>query len=178
MSRSTLFSGPRGGILAILVLFGVALLANWLDAPEPPIAGLGRASDGDSLRLDGARIRLIGLDAPELAQLCDGERRGSWPCGAVARERMAELLSAGPLDCQPQGRDRYDRVLARCTVNRADIAATMVSEGLAVSSGDYWREEAAARAARLGIWDGDFEIPADWRDEHARPSGFLGWLGL
>jgi endonuclease YncB( thermonuclease family) len=52
----------------------------------------------------------------------------------------------------------------------------MVSEGLAVSSGRYWTEEASARHDRLGIWAGDFDAPRDWRDDHPRPQGAWGWL--
>jgi endonuclease YncB( thermonuclease family) len=52
----------------------------------------------------------------------------------------------------------------------------MVSEGLAISSGRYWTEEAAARQRRAGIWAGGFDTPRDWRDDHARPQGAFGWL--
>ena len=178
MSRSTLFSGRRGAVLAIIILAGVALLANWLDAPLPPIAGNARVSDGDSFHLGDDRVRLLGLDAPELAQDCARAGGGRWPCGQQARNRMAELLASGPLDCRPEGRDRYERLLARCSVDGADLGAIMVVEGLAVSSGDYWNEESAARSAWRGIWAGAFDRPSDWRDDHARPSGLLGWFGL
>ncbi|MCS6760124.1 MAG: hypothetical protein MO852_15225 [Candidatus Devosia euplotis] len=70
MNRSTAFSGRRGIILVILVLAAAALLADWLDPPLPPVIGVGRASDGDSFRLGSERVRLLGLDAPELAQQC------------------------------------------------------------------------------------------------------------
>ena len=178
MYRSTVFFGRRGTILAILVLAGVALLANWLDTPLPAMAGKGRASDGDSFRLGEDRIRLLGLDAPELAQDCAGANGASWPCGRVARDRMASLLAAGALDCRPEGHDRYDRLLARCSLDGVDLGATMVAEGLAVSAGDYWSEQNAARAAGRGIWAGGFDTPADWRVDHPRGNGLLGWLGL
>lgn len=84
----------------------------------------------------------------------------------------------GPVACRPEDRDRYDRLLARCSVGDDDLGALLVSEGLAVSSGDYWREEQAARSARLGIWAGGFDRPSDWRDDHPRPQGLLSWLGL
>lgn len=161
----------------MLVLAGVALVAAWLDPVQPPVIGKARVSDGDSFWMGEQRIRLLGLDAPELSQQCEEADGASWPCGRAARDRMASLL-AGPVDCVPEQHDRYQRLLARCTASGRDLGAVMVSEGLAVSSGDYWREEQAARSARLGIWAGSFARPSDWRDDHARPEGILGWLGF
>ena len=165
-------------MLAIVVLAGVALIAARLDPPPPPVAGTARASDGDSFRLGEDRVRLLGLDAPELGQQCTDRGGAAWPCGRVARDRMTALLAGGPVDCRPEDRDQYDRLLARCSVAGRDLGAVMVAEGLAISAGSYWQEEQAARASALGIWAGGFERPKDWRDDHPRPQGFLGWLGL
>jgi len=178
MYRTFHFSGRRGAVLAILILAGVALLADWLDAPLPAVAGAGRVSDGDSFRLGDERVRLLGLDAPELNQHCATVDDPRWPCGRAARDRLASLLAGGPVDCQPDGHDRYQRLLARCQVNGLDLGATLVGEGWAIAAGDYGAEQAAARAARRGIWAGGFDKPADWRDDHPRPSPFLSWFGL
>ena len=154
----------------------LALVAAALDRPPPPVSGLARASDGDSFRLGNDRIRLLGLDAPELAQDCTAESGEPWACGRAARARMAELLAAGPADCRPEEIDQYGRLLATCSIDGRDLGATLVAEGLAVSSGRYWTEEEAARNARLGIWSGDFAAPRTWRDDHPRPQGISGWL--
>ena len=163
-------------MLALVILAGAALLAAALDPPMPPVSGQARASDGDSFRLGDTRIRLLGLDAPELAQQCEAADGRSWSCGRTARDRMAVLLSSGPVDCQPDGTDQFDRVLATCTVRGRDLGATMVAEGLAISSGSYWTEEAAARQAKLGIWAGGFDTPRNWRDDHARPQRWFWGL--
>ncbi|WP_245622309.1 thermonuclease family protein [Devosia epidermidihirudinis] len=152
------------------------MAAAWLDTPPPPIAGMARASDGDSLRLGDERVRILDIDAPELAQNCTETNGRVWSCGKAARDRMAALLASGIVDCRPEGKDQYGRLLARCVVGGRDIGATMVSEGLAVSYGGYAREEAAARKARLGIWGGDFDAPKAWRDDHPRPQGIMNWL--
>jgi endonuclease YncB( thermonuclease family) len=152
------------------------LVAAALDRPPSPVSGRGRASDGDSFRLGDDRIRLLGLDAPELAQACTNADGRNWPCGRVARDRMADLLAAGPADCRPEDVDQYDRLLATCLVAGRDLGGVMVAEGLAVASGRYWTEEAAARRDRLGIWAGDFAAPRTWRDDHPRPQGISGWL--
>lgn len=159
-----------------MILAVLAVIAAALDSPPPPVAGMGRVSDGDSFRLGDDRIRLLGLDAPELAQACTDAGGRTWPCGRIARDRMAELLAAGPADCRPEDVDQYERLLATCMVAGRDLGATLVDEGLAISSGRYWTEEATARDARRGIWAGDFDAPRTWRDDHPRPQGAWGWL--
>jgi endonuclease YncB( thermonuclease family) len=151
--------------------------AAWLDPPPPPVSGAARASDGDSFVLGDDRIRLLGLDAPELRQQCQDETGVDWACGASARDHMAGLLGGGEVRCTPEDKDQYDRLLARCTVGGADLGASMVSAGLAISAGDYGREEQAARQARRGIWRGGFERPADWREDNPRGGGF-GFMRL
>jgi endonuclease YncB( thermonuclease family) len=165
-------------LLAIIILAGLALVAARLDPPPPPVAGNAHASDGDSFRLGDDRVRLLGIDAPELAQDCAAPDGTDWPCGRAARDRMAALLSGGAVDCHPEDKDQYDRLLARCSIGGQDLGELMVAEGLAIAAGLYWREEAAARTAGRGIWAGGFDKPADWRDDHPRPQGILGWLGL
>lgn len=168
-----LFRGRGGALLAIIVLAAVAYAAASLDKPLPPVVGQARASDGDSFRVGDQRIRLIDLDAPELAQTCTDAAGQSWPCGVVARDRMARLLAAGPVDCAADDHDQYGRVLAICTVAGTDIAEVMVAEGLAISSGSYWREEQSAKSGKLGIWAGSFELPHDYREAHPTSRHFL-----
>ena len=153
-----------------------ALVAAALDQPPPPVCGLGRASDGDSFRLGDDRIRLLGLDAPELTQDCADADGRLWPCGRAARDRMAQLLAAGPADCRPEDIDQYDRLLATCSVAGRDLGATMVAEGLAVSSGRYWAEEAPPATIGWASGPATSTAPRDWRDDHPRPQGAWGWL--
>ncbi len=71
------------------------------------------------------------------------------------------------MTCEDLGRDRYDRIIARCTVAGEDLGEWMVSQGLALAyrrySLDYVDEEADARAAQRGIWAGGFVKPWEWR---------------
>ena len=156
-------------MLAIFVLALCAVVAAMLDTPLPPVAGAARASDGDSFRLGEERVRLLDIDAPELRQSCTDAAGRGWPCGKQARDRMAALLRRGVVDCRPEGRDRYDRLLARCSVGGQDLGAALVGEGWAIASGDYGREEAQAKQRRAGIWAGGFDLPRDWRNDHAQP---------
>lgn len=150
----------------MLLLFGgAAYLAARLDPLPPRFSGVARAADGDSLALRGDRIRLLGIDAPELDQICWDADGAEWPCGRAALRRLSELIGGAETSCQPEGTDRYGRTLATCTAADRDIAAALVAEGLAIGSGEYEREESAARSTKLGMWRGRFVDPRQWRDE-------------
>ncbi len=71
------------------------------------------------------------------------------------------------MTCEDLDRDRYKRMVARCTVAGEDLGAWMVSQGLALAyrrySLDYVHEEADAQAVRRGIWAGDLRGYAAWQ---------------
>jgi endonuclease YncB( thermonuclease family) len=79
---------------------------------------------------------------------------------------MASLVAGGEVACRADGRDVYGRPLADCRVGDLDLGRAMVIAGLAVADGNFAGEEAAARLARRGIWNGSFTRPAIWRREH------------
>lgn len=91
---------------------------------------------------------------------------------------LRRLVSSGKVVCEGYERDRYERLLARCSVNGKDIGAALVEAGWAVAYGDYDREEAMARRARKGIWDGTFDAPRDWRARHGGPADETREAGL
>ena len=159
-------------IVGVVLLVAAALVAAWLDPLPPRFSGTARASDGDSLVLQGDRVRLIGIDAPELDQVCWDAAGAEWRCGRAAREELVKRLAAGPVECQTRGEDKYGRTLARCSVADADLGAHMVGQGLALSTEGYGAEQATAKSDRKGLWQGRFVDPRTWRDEG--PSGDPG----
>nr|WP_281432996.1 thermonuclease family protein [Microvirga terrestris] len=129
--------------------------------------GRAQVTDGDTIRIGEARIRLKGIDAPEMEQRCSKDGR-SYACGVSARRALIDLVSGETVRCRAIGRDRYQRILARCTVHGIDIGTQMVENGWALSYGrDYDTEEARAHERGLGLWEGEFERPQDWRREHS-----------
>lgn len=154
-------------VLVAAAVAGAALLyERW--PGEAAIAPLPASSytavDGDSLRAGGEDIRLMGIDAPELSQRCSRNGR-EWACGRAAHERLKELVARGEVRCTAEGRDRYGRTLARCSAGGADIGETLVREGLALDymQGGYAPTERDARAARRGVWAGQFDRPQEHR---------------
>lgn len=120
-------------------------------APAADAWGQVTVTDGDSLVLSGKRIRLHGIDAPELRQSCaDG-----WPAGALARAALAAVIDRRPVECSPVTLDRYGRTVARCTAGGRDLGAAMVAAGMAYAftrySVEYEPQERAARARGLGV---------------------------
>jgi endonuclease YncB( thermonuclease family) len=139
-----------------------------------------RVIDGDTIavRRDGVerRIRLYGIDAPELEQTCTDGSGAAYPCGARAAAYLTRLLATGPLVCWRRDVDRYGRDVADCTVMTTggapvQVSAAMVLAGQAVdyvrySGGAFRREQEAAKAAHSGIWAGPFDLPWEWRAAH------------
>jgi endonuclease YncB( thermonuclease family) len=162
------------GWLFLLAMFLVAIFLSFYSDEKVNIQNLnGRAtaSDGDSLRLNGERIRLLGIDAPELYQNCKAKNGRNWECGRVSHKRMSKLIKGQRVVCSSNEVDRYDRLLAKCTVLDKDIGGILVLEGLAVSyrgSGDYLGEQRSAKKNKLGMWAGEFENPQDWRRNNPR----------
>jgi len=86
-----------------------------------------RVIDGDSLACGSERVRIVGLDAPEIRARCPAEYR----LAVQARARLAVLIAAG-VTLHPQGRDRYRRTLAVVRDRSGpDVAEVLIEEGLA-----------------------------------------------
>lgn len=170
------------GLLLAFVFLGALIAAKLDDAASVRLDGPFVAIDGDTLAVGAERLRLEGLDAPEVRQVCQDTSGVDWACGSEAQAALERLTSAASAVCSGSSRDRYDRLLVRCRDGALDINAQMVRIGLAVASGDYRSEEGEARQASQGLWAGSFERPRDWRvrhgimDDPAAAEGILAWL--
>jgi len=136
------------------------------------VTGRATVFDADTIRVDGQRIRLHGLDAPEYHQLCADAREQSYTCGKAAARALRKFIGTAPVTCQPRAIDRFGRAVARCFVRDESVNAWLVRQGYALAyrrySGDYVPEEMEARNAKRGLWAGAFEAPWKWRNDHRR----------
>lgn len=135
-------------------------------AGSQPIYGIAVAGDGDSITIRGERIRLFGIDAPEVDQSCT--RGGKqWACGQEAANHLAKFVTGKEVRCVPTGEDAYGRTVARCSSGAVDVNRAMVAQGYAVAfrkySADYVSAENTARIEKRGMWAGSFEMPSDVR---------------
>ena len=128
---------------------------------------MGNVIDGDTLAAGPRRIRLHGIDAPELEQRCQNGREPV-DCGSVAAEELRSLVSGTRVTCKIAERDRYKREIGTCFRDDGmNINERMVESGWAIAyrrySHAYDKAEAYARSRRLGLWSGTFEPPEEWR---------------
>jgi len=175
--RTRSFRSPAGALLTLLAIGIIAVIAA-LVWPEPPaVTGRASAVDGDTLRIGGSRVRLVGLDAVEFDQTCMDAGGADWPCGRDARAFLDSLTRGGIAQCTASGRDRYRRILAHCAIDRSDLGEQIVRAGWAVAELEYGLALADARLNGRGIWSGHFIEPADWRRSHGEPGfDFMAWL--
>jgi endonuclease YncB( thermonuclease family) len=148
--------------MTAIMLFLFLLQMNAFSATSDRV----RVIDGDSIDISGQRIRLHGIDTPEAKQEC--ERDGvTWLCGAAATQALKELIGNFDVSCVQRDKDRYGRVVAVCYASGIDLNAAMVQSGMALAyrkySDDYTGPQASAKAARRGLWAGQFVSPWDRR---------------
>lgn len=135
------------------------------------VAGLVHVVDGDTLDIDGTRIRMFGIDAPEGRQTCLRNQL-DWACGEASTGALMDATDQREVRCEERDTDRYGRVVAECWTGKRNLNAWIVAQGWAVAyrqyGGDiYDAEEQAAKNAKRGVWSSRFDMPWDWR-KHAR----------
>ncbi len=129
----------------------------------------GRASavSGNVLRIKSSEVRLAGIEAPDPAQPCFKANGKRWSCADTATQALGRLVRGRKMACELSNPDKGPIPLAHCRAGDIDIAAELVKEGHVFASEGYFRtygsEEEAARAAKLGLWQGQNERPSIWR---------------
>jgi endonuclease YncB( thermonuclease family) len=148
-------------------LLAIPLLLLPAMAEAADITGVPKIREGDQITIGSSRIRLSGIDAPSVDQLCLNNSGERWTCGAAARDELIKYADNKAWTCHVERVDRRGRNVGRCTVDGEDIQKWMVKSGWALSyarqSHDYDADEKAAREAKAGMWQGAFIAPWDWR---------------
>ena len=146
-----------------------SVLGDYTAAPRlrHVVRGPARVIDGDTLEVNGTRVRLEGIDAPELSQNCSLATGQKWRCGRSARKVLLQLIDGGTVNCTDVGRGTYGRMLGQCSVNGVELNAELVRRGLAWAFVKYSRSyvavEAQAKAKHKGIWQGSAMPAWDYR---------------
>ena len=173
MNCITIIGRRLGAALCLLVIGATATVADDLPWSLGGRVVVTAVSDGDTIRSGQLRIRLHGIDAPERQQHCTTPEGARWACGNAARDALKTLVaSVVALDCQITDVDRYGRLIMRCFAGEIDVGARLVRAGMALAyrryADDYIADEEAARAARSGLWAGQFDAPWEWRRSKQR----------
>ena len=156
-----MFSNKKKVILVIsissLIFF---LIFNQVNSQEL------RVVDGDTIHLNGEKIRFTGIDTPELKQTCIKEEAID-PCGITAKEILIKKISNNKVLCISEGKDRYNRTLAECFVNDESLSSYLVRSGYAFAYRKYSKkfilDENYAKLNKIGMWSMKFLYPWDYR---------------
>ena len=122
--------------------------------------------DGDTIILNGGKIRFSGIDAPELNQNCiKNEEKIS--CGILAKEALIKKIGGIIPKCINEGKDIYKRTLAECFVNGESLSKFLVRSGYAFAYRKYSKkfieDEQFAKENKLGLWSMKFKYPWEFR---------------
>jgi micrococcal nuclease len=161
---------------SLLIVLAATLPAAAAPAQKTILIAKGETSsgrcvgvhDGDSMTVlietpDGprqAKIRLDGIDAPELGQAYSKK----------SKEVLSALVFDKTCDVESRGGDKYGRTIGRVTTNGKDVNAAMLEAGMAWHFEKYDDRESmaalqkAAQASKDGLWAEPEPIPPwDWR---------------
>ena len=125
-----------------------------------------RVVDGDTIVLNGEKIRFSGIDTPELKQTClKGDQEVG--CGMSAKMLLVKKIGNATPECIREGKDVYKRTLAECFVNGESLSKFLVRSGYAFAyrkySTKFIKDEEFAKANKLGMWAMTFQYPWDFR---------------
>ena len=136
------------------------------------ITGRAFIIDGDTLKINGVKVRLVGVDAPEISQKCKTHGHIE-NCGEIVKLRLVQVTSNEDTTCYSHGKDYFGRVLAECYINDININKWLLREGLAVyfynkDFKSYKILETLAREEKLGLWDSEFQNPKEYRKQQKK----------
>ena len=118
--------------------------------------------DGDTIILNGEKIRFSGIDTPELKQTCFlGDEEIN--CGLSAKILLVKKIGNNTPECIKEGKDFYKRTLAECFVNGKSLSKFLVRRGYAFAyrkySKKFIKDEEFAKINKLGMWAMKFQYP-------------------
>jgi len=135
--------------------------------------------DGDTVKINNYKIRLFGIDAPEKKQFCEKPYfnliifsfKEKYPCGKISTDALKKFIKDKIISCRiEEKKDFFKRYLATCFKNEKNINSWLVKNGYAIAyrrySKKYVLEEQHAEKNKLGIWQGTFQTPEEWRKKN------------
>ena len=146
------------------------------------------AVDGETLFMRGVEVKLFGIDAVERDQQCQDAMGLDYPCGRRATQALQRHVQNHDVVCWRAYAISSLKVLGICALQQPGVTTPetlngfmklyrsetlsrlQVEQGHALSVGvgeeRFGAEQDQAQTLRLGIWQGSFEPPANWRARH------------
>ena len=156
----------------------ITLLVLLSNSIAEEISGIPKVVDGDTVHIDNYKLRLEGIDAPEMRQQCKKESfkisffigltfYKDYSCGRVSKEKLITKIDTTEIKCISSSKDRYKRYIATCYKGKTNLNQWMVRNGFAIAyrrySKKYVPDEVFAKENKLGLWQGKFMEPEKWR---------------
>ncbi len=150
----------------------LSLAGLWGSLPALAEEFTGRPTvvDTDTLAFGSTRIMLFGIESVERGQPC-AIGGVAWACEPAAVRALETITGGGDVACTTVGPpDAFGRFLGTCTIAGVDVNDELVRQGFALAKRDetldYVPAEDAAKAAKIGLWQGEFETPRAFRTAH------------
>ena len=165
-------------LIILIIISSIFFILTYSDVRSEninKISGFAKVVDGDTIKINSKKIRLYGIDAPEKKQKCKKiyltisfmSFTKDYMCGEVSTEKLIKKINKQKLNCNILDVDRYKRLIGECFKRNINLNSWMVSNGYAVAyrkySKKYVSDEINAKNNKLGIWQGKFEMPWDYR---------------
>ena len=152
-------------VILVISVSVLVFLFSYIDVKSQDI----KITDGDTIRINGEKIRFSGIDTPELRQTC--LKQGiEVPCGIEAKQILIDKIADNKIVCIREGKDQYKRSLAECFVNDESLSSYLVKSGYAFAYRRYSKkfitDEDFARTNKIGMWSMEFDYPWDWRKKN------------
>jgi endonuclease YncB( thermonuclease family) len=149
----------------VILVISVSAIVFFLTYTDVKSQNL-KITDGDTIKINGEKIRFSGIDTPELKQTCLKEGVKNF-CGKKAKQILIDKIADNKVTCVREGKDRYKRSLAECFVNDESLSSYLVRSGYAFAYRKYSKkfitDEDYARINKLGMWSMEFDYPWDFR---------------
>ncbi|WP_440651463.1 thermonuclease family protein [Candidatus Pelagibacter sp. HIMB1495] len=165
-------------LIILIIISSIFFILTYNDVRSEninKISGFAKVVDGDTIKINKKKIRLYGIDAPEKKQKCKKTYltisfmsfTKDYMCGEVSTQKLIKKINNKKLNCNIIDVDRYKRLIGECFKKNINLNSWMVSNGYAAAyrkySKKYVSDEINAKNNKLGIWQGKFEMPWDYR---------------
>ena len=165
-------------LIILIIISSIFFILTYNDVRSEninKISGFAKVVDGDTIKINSKKIRLYGIDAPEKKQKCKKTYltisfmsfTKDYMCGQISTQKLIKKINNQKLNCNIIDVDRYKRLIGECFKRNINLNSWMVSNGYAVAyrkySKKYVTDEINAKNNKLGIWQGKFEMPWDYR---------------
>ena len=165
-------------VISILLIFFFLTYNDVKSEEIKIISGIAKVTDGDTIQIEGKKIRFFGIDAPEKKQQCKRpwltisfiSFSKEYQCGQISTDKLKNKINNKLIICKWTNKDKYKRYIAECFKNKTNLNAWMVRNGYAVAYRKYSKkfvsQEMFAKKEKLGLWSGSFMMPWDYRKKN------------